>query len=333
MNSTNYVIQLLEQEKIILTLMDIGASGEKFKPFENLIPVSNFIGFDPDSRDIRIDKEKYERKSIFFNKAITSLPQQKEVIFYLTKSPHCSSTLKPVIKNLNQWPYAKLFEVVKEVSVPCMTISEALKEANLDHIDWLKIDSQGTDLRIIESIPNNIFNNMIACDVEPGLYEHYENADLFPKIHMSLINKGFYLADLNLQKQPRISESNWNSLQTRNSSLKFRELINQSLKCSPTATEARYIRTIPSAIELNYDYKKFLIMWAISLSTGNLSYAYDIASEIEKNFSSKVSQSKLTEQTYKIIALEGEKKAYINFLNKLWGISKKLIYKIKKFKN
>lgn len=323
----NYALQLLEREHVTLTLMDIGASGKKFKPFESLLSVSNFIGFDPDSRDIHIDETKYETKSIFFNKAVTSFLEQKEVTFYLTKSPHCSSTLKPVPKNLNQWPYARLFEIVKEVSAPALTISEALKEADLDHIDWLKIDSQGTDLRIIESIPSDIFDKMIACDVEPGLYEHYENADLFSEMHTSLIRKGFWLADLNLQTQPRISEAHWNTLQNRASSAQVRELINRSLKRSPTATEARYIRTIPSAVELNYDYKKFLIMWAISLSTGNLSYAYDIASEIEKIFSSKLHKNELTEETYKTIVLEAKRKSHVNPLTKLSVTLKKLIRK------
>lgn len=307
--------------------MDIGASGNKFKPFESLLPVSNFIGFDPDSRDIRIDEGTYDRKTIFFNKAVTSFSEQKEVTFYLTKSPYCSSTLKPVMKNLNQWPYAGLFEIVEEVSAPTLTISEALKEADLDHVDWLKIDSQGTDLRIIESIPSDTFDEMIACDVEPGLYEHYENADLFPEMHVNLIRKGFWLADLNLQTQPRISEAHWNTLQDRASSTQVRELINRSLKRSPTATEARYIRTIPSAVELNYGYKKFLIMWAISLSTGNLSYAYDIACEIEKKFSSKLHHNELTEETYKIIALQAKRKTKVNPLTKFSVILKKLIRK------
>lgn len=58
-------------------------------------------------------------------------------------------------------------------------------------------------------------------------------------------------------------------------------------------------------------------MWAISLSTGNLSYAYDIACEIEKKFSSKLNQNELTEETYKIIALQAQRKAISVILKKL----------------
>lgn len=323
----DYAIQLLARENITLNLMDIGASGKAFKPFEHLFPVSNFIGFDPDSRDTLISKEKDDRRSIFLNKAVTPFSGQKKITFYLTKNPHCSSTIKPVLKNLSHWPYSDSFEIIKEVSVSALSISEALKEARLDHIDWLKIDSQGTDLRIIESIPSSTFNQIIAFDTEPGLYEHYENADLFPEIHTSLINKGFWLADLNLQTQPRISETHWHSLQEKASSTQVKKLINRSLKRSPTATEARYLRTIPSAVELNYDYKKFLIMWAISLSTKNLSYAYDIACEIEKRFPRQLHEKELVKKTCKIITSQAKRKAPAIFLTKLLATLEKLTSK------
>lgn len=269
-------------------------------------------------------KEMMVKKTILFNQAITAQSDQKEISFYLTKSPHCSSTLKPVPKNLEQWPYAGLFQTVDVVSVPALTISEVLREVGFEYIDWLKVDSQGTDLRILESIPSHIFNQMIACDVEPGLYEHYENADLFPELHLNMIRQGFWLADLKLQTQPRIAEADWNALQEQVSLPQMRKLINLFLKRSPTATEARYIRSIPSAIALNYDYHKFLVLWAISLTTGNLSYAYHVACEIERRFSNA---PELRKETYKIITLQTAKGILSNPSTVLLMIIKQLIRK------
>ena len=41
--------------------------------------------------------------------------------------------------------------------------------AGIDRIDWLKLDTQGTDLRLIESLGEPRFGTLMAVDAEPGV--------------------------------------------------------------------------------------------------------------------------------------------------------------------
>lgn len=295
----NDAVKLLESRKISLTLMDVGASGDIFAPFVGVLPISTLVGFDPDLRAMKIATGQHGEKIVVLSKAVTATPGQHESRFFLTKSPSCSSTLKPDLTKLSQWPYAGLFEVNDTVSVPAITIAEALVEVGHTHIDWLKVDTQGTDLRIIKSLPDEIRGRIIACDAEPGFYEHYENADRFGALHDYMVDQGFWLADLNLQAQPRISSQNYPGLLNRAKSPWVQKLLLKTLKRSPTAPEARYIRTIPSAIEHGYSCDQFLSLWAISIATGNLEYAYDVACEFAKLFPSDRDGRRLADRTAK----------------------------------
>lgn len=79
-------------------LLDIGASGSLPTHWELLAPYSICIAFDADDRDFVVEESEGKpwKKLYSLNRLVE--PQSSDGIdFYLTRSPHCSSSLQPVI--------------------------------------------------------------------------------------------------------------------------------------------------------------------------------------------------------------------------------------------
>jgi hypothetical protein len=64
-----------------------------------------------------------------------------------------------------------------------VAIDEALARRQLSTIDWIKLDTQGTDLRLIHSISPALRARLMAIDTEPGLIEIYQGEDMFVDVH------------------------------------------------------------------------------------------------------------------------------------------------------
>ena len=75
-----------------------------------------------------------------------------EADFHLTRSPYCSSLLRPDAAALGDWDFARLFDVERTVRVPCVSLSKAVRDVGVTRVDWFKTDSQGIDLRLFQSL-------------------------------------------------------------------------------------------------------------------------------------------------------------------------------------
>ena len=107
----NIINQILELNIFIeqpLVLIDIGASGELHTEWKEIAKYSNCIAFDADSRDFSTDTTNSKFKKLHLINAIVSDKEDEKTKFYLTKSPYCSSVLKPVENELSNWWFNKL---------------------------------------------------------------------------------------------------------------------------------------------------------------------------------------------------------------------------------
>ena len=193
-------------EKKPPVLIDIGASGGIFDKWALFADKSICIAFDADARDFSFDAVEEEtgyRKLYKFNRIV--LPNaQEECTFYLTKSPHCSSTLVPDKEGLKGYMFEALFELEREVKLPSTTIAQCLDSVKLDYIDWYKVDSQGIDLDIFLSIPKEVRGNIFAADFEPGLMDAYINENKTSVILTMLDNESYWISTLEVRGTQRL---------------------------------------------------------------------------------------------------------------------------------
>lgn len=274
---------LLTELEIHPVLIDIGSSGAPPEIWQPIAPHSVYVGFDPDLREIHEVPDGRFHKAITVNEAVTSEAGSDELRFYLTKSPYCSSTLKPDLESLSNFLFSDLFIVERETTVRAATLDSILDRLSLDRIDWLKTDSQGTDLRIFNSIRDEVRSRVLAIDIEPGLVDGYVGEDLFVDVHGDLARNGFWLSDLNVCSALRMSKS---ALHEATSALRQldQSFVEKNLKKTPAWCEARYLRTIKSLAEGAYERRDYVLLWIFAILDNQFGFALDLVIEYERRF-------------------------------------------------
>lgn len=294
------ISELLTDLKINPVLLDVGASAAPPKIWTALAPHSTYLGFDPDLREIHEERAGAFQRSVIVNEALTADRAANEVTFYLTASPFCSSSLEPDDTFTNHWLYSNLFAVDKKTQVRATTIDATINRFKLERIDWFKIDSQGTDLRLFNSISPEVRSRVLAVDTEPGLIEIYKGEDLFAVVHQDFLRNGFWLSDVNIGRFIRMRRSSLAVANSTESEIND-DFIKETVKSSPAYVEARYLRTIEWLAENSFSRDEYALLWVFAVVDNQLGFALDLCLEFERIFGADALSGKLKSNTLQLM--------------------------------
>ena len=185
-------------------LMDVGASGTSPAVWQPIAAMATLIGFEPDARNADPSFGKNFGRAILVNCAVVPNDADDAADFILTEYPSCSSTLEADLDSLGSFAFRDYFKPVKRVCVQATSLNRAVADHGLAGINWLKVDSQGLDLRILKSLSAGNLDKLLAVDIEPGLIDAYKQEDLFPECHSWLKSNGFWMAELACQAYAKI---------------------------------------------------------------------------------------------------------------------------------
>ena len=269
---------LIEQPPV---LIDIGASGGTHFAWKFIKKYSICIAFDADDRDILVtEKESDDFKQLFiFNRVVTDSENGK-VDFFLTESPYCSSALQPDSDSLNVWLFKKLFNVVKKVSLPAISLKKAINEVGVEYVDWFKTDSQGTDLRLFLNIPDEVRHKIVVAEFEPGILDSYIYEDKLYSVLKAMELESFWLSNLDIKGTPRL---NHNVISEKFSEQDVGRLL-YSLKKSPCWGEMRFLKELDS---LDSE-REFLLAWLFSTLDKQYGYAYETSLIAKKKYKNNI---------------------------------------------
>ncbi|PAX53381.1 FkbM family methyltransferase [Brunnivagina elsteri] len=321
--------KLFTELNIYPVLIDIGSSAETPEIWNSIAHHSIYIGFDPDLREIYEPQEGLFYKSLIINKAITSNANSQQILFNLTKFPQCSSVLKPDFKSISNYLFSDYFTVEKEVQVEATNLNAVVEQFSLHKISWIKTDTQGTDLRIFNSLRDELRNQVLALDIEPGIADVYEGEDLFIDIHKHLIKQGFWLSNFNVCGTVRMKKSVLEKLKDLVPELNP-EFISNFHKQTPCWCEARYFRTLEWLANGNFSKSDYVMLWAFSLLDNQIGFASEVALEYERIFGKdSVSQILLNEAISRLKTIHHNKKIIRAIFGKLVPTRiKKLVKKV-----
>lgn len=288
-------------------LFDIGASGEIHKKWEMIAPYSVCIAFDADTRDFSLSEKKHSGyKKLFLVNRIVAPDFNNNIPFWLTKSPHCSSALKPNNLALKQWAFATLFEVEQEISLEAITLNQILHNCNLDYIDWYKSDSQGIDLRIFNSLDKSLMDKIIVAEFEPGILDAYVGEDKLSSLMFFMEDRPFWVENMVIKGSQRINEDAMNQLSPIQ-----KKFIDSFIRTSPGWCEITYMNTFDS-LKSKRDY---LLGWLLSVLLKEYGFALKLAIKGENLYGEQI----FTEM--KAVSLNRIKKSLphivLNVLNRL----------------
>lgn len=290
--------RLLQSQNLHPVLVDVGASGPPRGAWGPIASHSIYVGFDPDLREIRELKDSGFHRAFMINEAAVSEKGRTKAEFFLTRNPYCSSTLEPDLEALSSYLFTDLFRVERSASVPSTTFDLILQRLSLDRVDWFKTDSQGTDLRLFNSLPDPVRSRVLCVEIEPGLIDAYKGEDLFVDAHRDLLRQGFWLSDVRICGTVRIHQATLQNLMARCPGVDYKR-IQKKHRISPGWAEATYLRSLERLALQNAAPQDYCLLWAFAVAGDQAGFALDTALAYENRFgpdeTSKAMQTPLLE--------------------------------------
>ena len=289
---TTNLLSLLSN--VSLELVDIGASGDSWETHQALRDHCRLLRFDPDDRDFRTENSAGE-KEVCIHRAVTEL-DQSNIELFLTEFPYCSSTLEPDFNRIRNYPYIDWFTVKEKVSVPAITLQKGLEEAKFERPDWIKLDTQGTELRIMQSLPRTSLDRVLICEIEASIYPHYKGADTMGTIMDFFEKEEFWIVKTVAHNNTRCCKSLNEEIGGLFQGMGLKAY-NHFRHQEPTTFELFYARTLEGCKRRNYSKDDYIRLFLCHYSLGTFEYCLEILDHVRTIFGDCDFISKLREKT------------------------------------
>lgn len=246
------VDKLLENNKI--NVMDIGCRGGGTPELFFLYKHINLIGFDADKDEVynlNANKELASQfnRAVFYNYALDAEEGIKTL--YLTSSPGGSSLYRPSSKHKSLFSNSAL-DVISEIQLKTEKLDVVVAKEMIKDIDFIKLDTQGTELNILKGAEKSLLPNILMVESEVEFQEMYENQPLFPELDIFLREHNFTLFYLN-RVYERISTLDSNKYGYSKGLLTFGDVLYvKSILTSQDFTSEKIVKFI--VLLANYGY-------------------------------------------------------------------------------
>ena len=201
---SNLISKLLVDNKLIA--LDVGAQGGFFESNIFAKKYNNF--FDPIVVEpLSNEAEKLSKKNYkVVTKGLWSTNCKKK-LYVLGKRLGSSSMYKPSKDNYDLYNFKKkdfsLFDITNEIEVECTTANESLNKLNIKHLDFLKIDTQGSELEILKGLGEY---RPLIIKVEAQVVPMYEDVPNWSEL-MNYLYKINYMTSEWVEIGPHLTRS------------------------------------------------------------------------------------------------------------------------------
>tara|TARA_A100001015_G_scaffold319501_1_gene442562 strand:+ start:1116 stop:2102 length:987 start_codon:yes stop_codon:yes gene_type:complete len=247
-----------------LSLADVGAAGGLDKRWHFLRPTNlTEILFEPDPASFKELQNKSLPNTLVFNAALAD--SKKEVILNICKWRQVSSIYEPNFELINKYPDASRFEIEERIPLKADSLSNLLYSKNVSALDFIKIDTQGSELEILRGA-GDLLRSVIGVEVEVEFVELYKGQPLFQEVNSYISNWGMSLVDL--------KRTFW----------KRESLYQNTRKGQLIYADALYLREPEALLEDNCDEERLIKALVIYLAYGYSDLAISLTmSALSKN--------------------------------------------------
>lgn len=173
-----------------LVIVDIGAAQPDHIRWK-MFPNRTVIGFEPNVEEFA--KLTSSTSIRFYNVAVDTHNGVRPL--YVTGFWSNTSTLRPNMDLIQRLAYGcSDWEIVKTVNVECATLDATLGKEGIAP-DFIKVDTQGSELSILEASPESL-GAAFGLEIEVEFLPLYENQSLFEDVQRFMRAQGFQLMDL-----------------------------------------------------------------------------------------------------------------------------------------
>ena len=169
-------------ERHPLVLADIGARGglkSNWLPARRHLRV---LGFEPDKRefDALVARHQGDRALTFFNTALHN--SRGTVPLYVARDRGLTSIFKPNRAFLDSFPEASRFDTTSVIDMPTDTLDNVLLTSGIDDVDFIKADTQGSELYVLEGAASALAAGVVGVEVEVEFAPIYTGQPLFADV-------------------------------------------------------------------------------------------------------------------------------------------------------
>ena len=180
-----------------LVVVDIGCRwgfAEKFISKERIFHV---YGFDPDREECQRLEKRYEGESVSIVPLGLAGTSGKRTL-HITQEPACSSLLPPDKSLTENYPALWCARQVSTLEVETTTLDEWATSAAVPLVDYIKLDTQGTELEILKG-GIQVLKSVRCIEVEVEFNPIYIGQPVFSDVDLFLRSQGFVLWKLTNQ--------------------------------------------------------------------------------------------------------------------------------------
>jgi FkbM family methyltransferase len=189
---TKMIKNILNEKKIVA--LDIGAQGG-FNSDNYFSKRYNSFFEDILIEPIEAEADKLKKNKYIINKGIWSKQEIKK-LFVLDKRLGSSSMYQPNVKNFDlhniRKDNYKDYDITRTVEINCDTISNLLSELNLKNLDYLKIDTQGAELEILNGLGEY---KPLLIKIEAHIFSMYKDVPSWHKLLNLLYELNYVVID------------------------------------------------------------------------------------------------------------------------------------------
>lgn len=189
--------------KAPIRLVDVGARGGIEPPWSAIAPMIEVVGFEPLEEAFEPLGKGAPRNATYLNVALGDTPG--ETILYRTRSAAGTSVFPPNAAFFDAFVKDQAFAVVSEIPCRVDTLDRALSAAGIGHVDFVKLDTQGSELSILQGAQQILERFVFGVEVEINLNEIYEGVPLFGDVDRFVRGYDYELAEIRPQWRLRYS--------------------------------------------------------------------------------------------------------------------------------
>jgi len=191
-----------------IKLVDIGGRGSALRSLLCLAPFSGYYVSEPDREEAERLRQNLAlsapwRTLTVFTEAIAS--RRGEATLYVTAEPGMSSLLEPDERITRRFYLGDKFTVEATIKVPTVPLDDAAARYGFGDACFLKLDTQGTELEILQSGPRLVRESVLGVHVECLFHPFYKGQALFGDVDAYLRERGFVLVSLSRTNLRRAS--------------------------------------------------------------------------------------------------------------------------------
>ena len=179
-----------------IVLVDVGARGGLKSNWAAAKRHLRLVGFEPDKREFNklSDGRPAETSTTFLDVALHN--QRGPIRFNIARDRGLSSIFEPDRTFLDAFPESNRFDIVEVQPVEADTLDNQLGHHRIADVDFIKADTQGSELLVLEGARQALSTMVIGVEVEVEFAPIYRGQPLFADVDGFLRSLGFVLFDL-----------------------------------------------------------------------------------------------------------------------------------------